>query len=285
MEMLLKDINQLARYDNAPFHKRNTLPAKVGALVLDMDGVLWRSLTPIGNLAEIFRCIKARRLEIVFATNNGTRTPEQYVDLLRGFGLEAETWQIVTSSLVLAHMLSRELPGGGSVYAIGEEGLIKALHEKNFATLSMDEADKADAVVIGMDRHISVKKFAEAALLVQKGIPFYATNPDKTFPTPRGKIPGAGSWISVISTATGISPVYAGKPSPALVDMACQRLGMPKESVLVVGDRLDTDIAAGQAAGCPVALVLSGVSSRMEAVAWRPRVDIIADDLESLVKV
>jgi len=281
----LKDINQLEHNDDSPPYKINTLPADIEALVLDMDGVLWRSHTPIGNLPDIFRCIESRRLKVVFATNNGTRTPGQYVDLLRGFGLDTEIWQIVTSSLVLAHMLSRELPGGGAVYAVGEEGLVEALHEKNFATLSMDEADRADAVVIGMDRQISVKKFAEAALLVQRGIPFYATNPDKTFPTPRGKIPGAGSWISVISTATGISPVYAGKPSPALVDLACQRLGMPKEKVLVVGDRLDTDIAAGQAAGCPVALVLSGVSSRMEAVAWRPRVDVIADDLESLVRI
>lgn len=260
------------------------IPENIRALILDMDGVLWRSDSPIGDLTVIFNAIEARGLETVFATNNGTRTPREYVKRMNGFGIKVEAKQIITSSLVLAHMLGEKFPQGGSVFAVGESGLIEALNDKNFVALSLEEAEKAQAVAIGMDRHLTVRKFSEAALLVQRGVPFYATNPDRTFPTPRGKIPGAGSWISVISTATGICPIYAGKPSPALIELACRRLGLPKEQVLVVGDRLDTDIAAGQSAGCPVALVLSGVSSRDEAEAWHPAVDVIAADLGSLVK-
>ena len=261
-----------------------TISENIRALILDMDGVLWRSDSPIGDLAAIFKTIETRGLETVFATNNGTRTPREYVERMEGFGLKVEPWQIITSSLVLAHMLSEQFPRGGNIFAVGETGLIEALQDKNFVILPLDEAEKAQAVAIGMDRQLTVRKFSEAALLVQDGLPFFATNPDRTFPTPRGKIPGAGSWISVISTATGITPIYAGKPSPALIELACQRLGLPKEQVLVVGDRLDTDIAAGQAAGCPVALVLSGVSSWAEAEAWHPPLDVIAADLESLVK-
>jgi 4-nitrophenyl phosphatase len=266
------------------FSMMGVIPENIRALILDMDGVLWRSDSPIGDLAAIFKAIETRGLETAFATNNGTRTPGEYVKRLGGFGINAEARQIITSSLVLAHMLSEIFPQGGSVFAVGESGLIDALQDKNFITLSLEETEKAQAVAIGMDRHLTVRKFSEAALLVQSGLPFYATNPDRTFPTPRGKIPGAGSWISVISTATGICPIYAGKPSPVLIELACRRLELPKEQVLVVGDRLDTDIAAGQAAGCPVALVLSGVSSRAEAEAWHPAVDVIAADLESLVK-
>ncbi len=261
-----------------------TIPDDIRALILDMDGVLWKSDSPIGDLTAIFNAIRTRGLKTVFATNNGTRTPREYVKRMDGFGLKVEERQIITSSLVLAHMLGERFPQGGNVFAVGESGLIEALKDRNFVTLSLEEAEKAQAVAIGMDRHLTVRKFSEAALLVQSGLPFYATNPDRTFPTPRGKIPGAGSWISVISTATGICPIYAGKPSPALIDLACRRLGLPRERVLVVGDRLDTDIAAGQKAGCPVALVLSGVSSREEAEAWHPPVNIIAADLESLVK-
>ena len=259
------------------------IPSHIRALILDMDGVLWKSDSPIGNLSEIFGCINERKLHVVFATNNGTRTPHQYVKLMCNFGLKVEAWQVVTSSLVLAHLLSQEFPNGGQVFAIGEEGLIQALREKGFVTLFTKEAGKAQAVAMGIDRTVNFEKISEATLLVRRGIPFYATNPDKTFPTPRGEIPGAGSWISVITMATGITPEYAGKPSPALIELACRRLGVAKEEILVVGDRLETDIAAGQAAGCPVALVLSGVSSRAEAEAWKPSVNIIVDDLETLI--
>lgn len=166
---------------------------------------------------------------------------------------------------------------------IGEDGLSTALAQKGFQVLSVDRAGEASAVVMGMDRGINFEKAVEAALLVAKGIPFYATNPDRTFPTPRGQIPGAGAWISVITTATGITPVIAGKPFPLLIQSGLEALETAASETLVVGDRLETDIAAGQAAGCPTALVLSGVTSRREAETWEPRPDIIADDLASLV--
>ena len=124
----------------------------------------------------------------------------------------------------------------------------------------------------------------EATLLIRNGAPFYATNPDKTFPTPRGEIPGAGAWISVITTATNVEPMYAGKPLPYLMELALERLGTRKEETFIVGDRLETDIAAGQAVGCPTALVLSGVSTIQQAQAWTPKVDLIASDLTELVE-
>jgi 4-nitrophenyl phosphatase len=137
---------------------------------------------------------------------------------------------------------------------------------------------------MGIDPEINFEKMSEAALLVRSGVPFYATNPDKTFPTPRGQIPGAGAWIAVIVTATGVEPVYAGKPAPYLFELARTRLGTTKEQTLVVGDRLETDIAGGQAAGMPTALVLSGVSTRKQAERWKPKVDLLVEDLAALIK-
>jgi 4-nitrophenyl phosphatase len=126
---------------------------------------------------------------------------------------------------------------------------------------------------------------AEATLLVRRGIPFYVTNPDKTFPTPRGEIPGAGAWYSIIVTASNIEPTVAGKPFPFLMELALEKLGTTNKETLVVGDRLETDIAAGQAVGCPTALVLSGVSTQEEADLWRPQIEFIAADLASLIEV
>ncbi|HRJ75963.1 MAG TPA: HAD hydrolase-like protein, partial [Anaerolineales bacterium] len=116
------------------------------------------------------------------------------------------------------------------------------------------------------------------------GKPFYTTNTDRTFPTPRGEIPGSGAWVSIITTATGVEPIVAGKPFPYLMELSLERLGTKNVETLVVGDRLETDIQAGQSVGYPVALVLSGVSTIEEAEKWNPKIDLIASDLAELVK-
>ncbi len=281
------------------------LPKPIKALILDMDGVLWKADSPIGDLPRIFERIRARGLKVTFATNNGTRTPDQYVERLASFGVRIEAWQVVTSALGVAELVDKALTNpplraplplpesgeegglGGmvrAVFAIGEAGVMEALHEKGFETLPVERAEEARAVVMSIDRQINFDKMREATLLVRKGVPFYATNPDKTFPTPRGEIPGAGAWISVVITATGVEPIYAGKPAPYLLELARERLGTAKEETLVVGDRLETDIAGGQAASMPCALVLSGVSTREEGEAWEPKVDVMAEDLEKLIE-
>jgi len=248
-----------------------------------MDGVVWRGESPIGDLAATFRRIGERGLKFVFATNNSTKTSEQYAEWLKGFGVDVEPWQVVTSSQGAAHAMAQKFPPGTKVFMIGEDGIQMALEEKGFEILSVEDAPLAQAVVMGIDRGITFDKACEATLLVRKGIPFYATNPDKTFPTPRGEIPGAGAWSSIVTTATNVEPIIAGKPFPFMMDLSLEKLGTTKEETLVVGDRIETDIAAGQAVGCPTALVLSGVSTKERAEKWTPKVDIVVDDLATLI--
>ena len=259
------------------------IPSHIKALILDMDGVIWRSDAPIGNLAEIFTRIEARGLKYVFATNNGTKTPQQYVDRLAEFGVRVQPSQVVTSALGVAFMLAQKYSKGTKIFMIGEDGIRAALEEKGFEVLSTDNATEAEIVVMGIDRGITFDKMREATLLVRSGIPFYATNPDKTFPTPRGEIPGAGAWISVITTATDVEPIIAGKPFPYMMELSLEILDTQNVETLVIGDRLETDIAAGQAVGCPTALVLSGVSAKGQADEWTPKIDLIADDLAALI--
>jgi 4-nitrophenyl phosphatase len=260
------------------------IPSHIKALILDMDGVIWKADTPIGDLPSIFARVRERDLKFVFATNNSTKTSEQYVDRLKEFGVEAETWQVITSSQAVAHIVAQRFPRRTKVFMIGEDGLRLPLEREGFEILSVEHATQAEVVVMGFDRGINFAKASEATLLVRKGIPFYATNPDKTFPTPRGQIPGAGAWISVITTATNIQPVVAGKPFPYLMEFALEKLGTKEEETLVVGDRLETDIAAGQAVGCPTALVLSGVSTKEQIEGWEPTPTIIAESLSQLVE-
>ncbi len=259
------------------------IPPSAKGLILDMDGVLWTDSAPIGNLSTIFNRIKDLGLGVAMATNNSTRTVEQYVQRLYEFGVQVEPWQVVTSSLAVADMMARQLPPGSPVFAIGEQGLQDALTEVGLELLSVENAEMASAVVVGLDRDITFDKMREATLLVRAGKPFFATNPDRTFPTPRGQIPGAGAWISVIVTATDVQPIYAGKPYPYILELALKRLNTLRDATFVVGDRLETDIAGGQALGCPTALVLSGVSTLEQAQSWTPKIDVICDDLASLV--
>jgi len=259
------------------------LPSHIKALILDMDGVIWRADTPIGDLPAIFKRIEERGLKYVFATNNSTKTSEQYVERLKQFGVNAEPWQVVTSSQGASHVVAQKYPPGTKVFVIGEDGVREPLEEKGFEIVSVQNATEAQVVVMGIDREINFQKISEAALLVRSGIPFYVTNTDKTFPTPRGEIPGSGAWVSIITTATDVEPIVAGKPFPFMMELSLERLGTKKEETLVVGDRLETDIAAGQVIGCPTALVLSGVSTQKQADLWSPKIDIIADDLSTLI--
>ncbi len=261
-----------------------SIPSHIKSLILDMDGVIWKADAPIGDLPSIFKRIRGRGLKFVFATNNSTRTSEQYVARLKELGVEVEPWQVITSSQAVAHAMAQKFPRGTKVFMIGEDGLRLPLEREGFEIVSVENAPQAEAVVMGFDRGINFAKGSEAALLMRKGIPFYATNMDKTFPTPRGEIPGAGAWISVITTATGVQPIIAGKPFPFLMEFALEKLGTKKEETLIVGDRLETDIAAGQAVRCPTALVLSGVSTKEQAGEWAPKPDIIAEDLASLME-
>lgn len=259
------------------------LPDNIKGLILDMDGVLWQDTAPIGDLPRIFAHIKQLGLGVTMATNNSSQTPEQYVQRLAKFGVQVEPWQVVTSSLAVAALLKTHFPAGTPLFAIGENGVRQALSEAGYELLPVEKAAQAEAVVMGIDRLINFEKIAEAALLVRAGKPFFATNTDRTFPTPRGQIPGAGSWISIITSASDVQPIVAGKPSGYMMEMAAARLGTSRADTLVVGDRLETDIAGGQAFGSPSALVLSGVSTLAQAQAWSPAIDIIVADLATLL--
>jgi HAD superfamily hydrolase (TIGR01457 family) len=253
-------------------------------VILDMDGVLWRENAPIGNLPEIFSQLKAREVGVILATNNATKTISQYLSKLKGFGVDLEPWQVVTSSIAVTELLKKQFPDRGDVFIIGGDGLRESLEEAGFEIVPVGDTENAVAVIASIDHEVNFQKLKAGALLIRQGLPFYGTNPDLTFPTPEGLIPGAGSFLALLQAATGVTPIVAGKPAPDFMEFALKRLGTPREQTVVVGDRLETDIAGGQKIGCPTALVLSGVSTREMGMAWEPKVDFIAGDLTALLE-
>ncbi len=246
-----------------------------------MDGVLWRGSEAIGDLRSIFMQINKVGWKVIFATNNGSRTIQQYIELLSSFGVNAEPWQIITSAIASTSYLYSQFPNGGPVYIIGEQGIIEACAEHGFY---QSEAG-ALAVIVGIDRKLTYDKLKTATLLLRSGVPFIGTNPDRTFPTPQGLVPGAGSILAALTAASDVAPIIVGKPEPTMYLQALERLNITADRVLVIGDRLETDIACAQLIGCRTALVLSGVTSTDQANAWEPAPDIIAKDLESIIKL
>jgi 4-nitrophenyl phosphatase len=251
----------------------------IKSLILDMDGVLWRADQPIGDLPRIFSEIERSGYRVALATNNSTLSVKLYLEKLKGFGVDLQPWQIVTSSQAAAQHLHKLFPKGGPVYVIGEVGLIEALEQQNFY---IDEQN-AQAVVVGWDRQLVFNKLVIAFRLINAGRPFIGTNPDRTYPTPEGLVPGTGSIIIALEASTQIQPFIVGKPLPYMYEIALERLNNPPENTLVVGDRLETDIVGAQSIGCQSALVLSGVTSEEAGYAWEPKLDFIAPDLQSLI--
>ena len=163
--------------------------------------------------------------------------------------------------------------------------IVSAFREKGFTPITdPDDETRPVAVVSSFDRQLTFQKLRRATLHVRAGAALYATNADRSFPTPDRLIPGAGSILAALETATDVKAIVIGKPSPLMLELATQRMGLTKDEVLVVGDKLETDIAGGQAMKARTALVLSGVSTPKQANEWKSKPDLIAKDLAEIVK-
>ncbi len=241
------------------------------AAVIDMDGVLWEGDRPMPGLVEFFDALRQRQIRFVLATNNASRTPEQYLAKLARMGVTATADEIFTSAMATAFYLSERSPAGARLYVIGEDGLLRALGERGFTFCELYQ-NGADYVVVGMDHGLSWDKLATATLNIRAGAVFVGTNPDVTLPTEHGITHGNGAILAALQTATGVAPIVIGKPEPTMYQQALRRLGSDPALTVGIGDRLETDILGAVRAGLPSVLVLSGVSRRedLDTVAYRP---------------
>ncbi len=253
---------------------------KIKSLIFDMDGVLWKDENPLVDLKHVFESIKDHNINYAFATNNSTKTPEEYHQKLSNFGIPNMPNQIITSSIVILAQMLKKFPNGGPVFIIGENGLVKPLLQAGF----YHNEESVVAIVGGMDRQVNYDKFKKAILFLQKDVEFFFTNSDTTFPTPLGKIPGAGSILRTLEVGSGRNAIIAGKPKPAMFEKALEYLNSFPENTLVIGDRLETDILGGLNAHCYTALVLTGISKKSEINEKNIHPHLIHNNLEELIK-
>ncbi len=253
------------------------LASRYDVLLLDLDGVLYRGDEPVAHALEAMVALRRSGIRVIFLTNNSSRTPQQVASKLEGLGVAADPSEVVTSALATADLLAAR---GGSVFVVGQDGIRRALAEAGLEILD-GEPDHVDHVVVGVDVEATYAKLRTACVLVERGAHLVATNPDRSFPVPGALWPGAGALLAVVTETTGASAEVVGKPFAPLFESARRRAGA--SSPLVVGDRLDTDIAGAVNLGWDSFLVLTGVSTREELASSDVRPTYVAEDLRVLL--
>ena len=247
----------------------------VGAVV-DLDGVCYRGGAAVPGASDAVARLRRAGVQVAFATNNATRTPRQSADELRALGFDADDDQVVTSAVAAAALLEPDT----RCLVIGAHGLREAARARG-CVLVDDPAD-VQVVLVGLDKEVTYERLKRGTRALLAGARFVASNTDATFPDVDGISPGAGAIVAALERAGGVTAEVAGKPHPALFDAAAARL--PDGPLLMIGDRVETDVAGAAALGWDTALVLTGVTDP-DALAYAdPAPTYVADDLASLVR-
>ena len=247
-------------------------------LIIDMDGVLYRGKQAISGASDLISFLREREIGFLLATNNSTRTPQQHVTRLSQMGVMVEPGELLTSAQSTARYLQTIAQPGTRVFVVGQDGLRLALHQAGFSLVE----EAAEHVVVGMDFHVCYDRLAQATLIIRAGAGFIGTNADRTFPSERGIIPGAGSLLAFLEAATGVTPTVIGKPATAMFEQALVHLAADPSRTAVLGDRLETDILAGRRTGLDTLLVLSGVTDEAILSESQIQPDVVFRDVADL---
>lgn len=248
--------------------------------MLDLDGVVYVGGRAVPGAPGHIASVRAAGMRVAFITNNASRPPTTVAHHLEELGVAADESDVVTSAQAAAHVLAERLDEGARVALLGGAGLERALVEAGLEPVTVH--DEADAVVSGYGPDVVWRDIMHAAVRIRDGLPWVASNTDLTFPTEYGVAPGHGVLVETISRFSGVEPQVAGKPRRPLLDETVRRVGGRRP--LMVGDRLDTDIAGAHEAGLDSLLVMTGVTGLPELVAARPdeRPTYLSPDLGGL---
>lgn len=258
------------------------LLASYDHVLLDLDGCVWVGEQCTRDAPEAIAELRAAGKSLAFLTNDSRRSPEEYVRKLWSLGLKASLEEVVTVGSAIQHLLAGRRPPADA-YVIGSPAIFRHVAEAGSRILNdTDDAAKASVVVIAGHDDLHFSELREATQAVLSGAEMIAAGRDRTFPGDDGAWPGTGAIVAALEYATDHTAHSVGKPDPQMFRTALDRLGPGR--ALVVGDRIDSDLAGAAAAGLDGAIVLTGASSRADAEAAKdPSPIAIAEDLSSLL--
>jgi HAD superfamily hydrolase (TIGR01450 family) len=232
--------------------------------VLDLDGVVYVGRSAVPGAPDALARARQQGMHLAFVTNNAARTPAEVADQLVTLGIAAEAGDVVTSAQATARVIAATVPAGSEVFVIGGEGLEVALRERGLVPV-VRASDAVAAVAQGYGPSMPWRQVVVGAIVVRTGVPWVAANTDMTIPTDEGLGPGNGTLVRLVAEFAGREPLVAGKPERPLFEETRDRVGGARP--LVVGDRLDTDIAGAARLDWPSLLVMTGVTGLAELVA------------------
>lgn len=229
-------------------------------MIMDLDGCVYRDYVPIEGAVEALNRLRKLGVRVIYVTNNPETTSEELAKRFHdGLGIECSPDDFLTVGEAVASYI-RSRSGASRVLVIAGNGVKEYCRRMGHEILNMDEWSKAEYVVVGADREINYQKLVAGLRAILNGAIFIGTNPDAVHPGMNGVEPGSGAFVIIFEYMTGIKPIIIGKPSKIIMEQALKRLGMRPEEVLVVGDRVDTDVKAGKLIGADTALVLTGIT-------------------------
>ena len=230
---------------------------KTKLFLFDQDGTLYLGNRLYDFTVELLDTIRASGRQYLFMTNNSSKSVEDYIKKLAKMGISATREDFITSSQATAYYLHKNHPGK-TLYVCGTRSLIAELEREGFQVTT--DLAKVECIVMGFDTELTFQKLEDVSrlLLTRPELPYIATNPDWVCPTEFGSVPDCGSVCQMIFNATGKRPVFIGKPSPLMPQLAMERLKVAPEQTMVIGDRIYTDVKSGLNAGITGILVLSG---------------------------
>ena len=258
-----------------------TLLDQHDVVLLDLDGTVYRGGELIASAGAAIRQARQCSVALRYVTNNAATPSESVAERLTGMGLPTEAPEVSTSAQAAAALLAESLPAGSAVLVVGTEALAAEVRDRGLVPVSAYE-DGPDAVVQGHSPDTGWRQLAEGCLSLRDGALWIACNSDVTLPSERGSLPGNGSMVTALQAATGREPRFAGKPRRPLMDRAVA--SAQGQAPLVVGDRLETDIAGAVEAGMPALLVLTGVDDPAGTLFAEPemRPRYVAEDVAAL---
>jgi HAD superfamily hydrolase (TIGR01450 family) len=255
----------------------DSLPSVVRLVIFDLDGVVYRGADAVPGARELVAWLHERGALVRFATNNSMVARPGYVERLGAMGIPTTVDEIVTSTSATVEHLRRHAPEVRSVLGIGADGMRRELAAAGLdVTMAGDLASGHDggplatgfdAVVVGLDPELDYGRLAVAMAAVAAGARLIATNADARYPTETGFLPGAGSIVAAVATATGVTPEVIGKPEPAMFTAILEASGVSGAETVVIGDNPASDVAGARRAGCSSILVLTGVADAAAAAA------------------
>jgi len=237
---------------------------KKRGFIFDLDGVVYIDDTQIDGAAETLAYLRKKGITLRFLTNNASKSRMDYARKLGGMGIECSEEEVVTSSYG-AVLYLKEKYKEGKCLVVGEEGFEEELSKQGFGVVSGREGEKADFVMVGIDRNFNYAKLTTALRAVGNGARFIAANLNPSKPTEEGIVPGAGAMVAALEACSGVKPdVVIGKPNSILFDICIKSMKLRKEDIATVGDVLDIDIAGSNRLNLYTILVLSGITKRKD---------------------